>query len=806
MNNNKTAVIFYQITITGLVQGVGFRPFIKNLSNSLSVSGTVKNINGAVFVNLQCSDSKLDEWLELLARTKPSSADIEQIDIQHLEIDSADRRTGFEILPSDDLGGENARLTFQIPKDIAPCDQCIQDLSDPKNRRYGYPFTCCTQCGPRFSILKKMPFDRSNTSMQGFKLCPQCQSEFDDVRDRRFYAQTISCPNCGPKLSLIESVDDEKNSDGQTALQRAKTILDQGGLLLVKGIGGFQFMCRSDSTTSVERLRRFKRRQRKAFAVMVANPALANQLVEFSPSAHEMLSARSAPIVLGKKKPSNAFLFMQALAPDSSDLGVMLPNSALHHLLLESLEVPVICTSANESGEPMIMNNQEALAQLPSVDAVLLHDRDIIHRLDDGIYRDMGKDTLCMRLGRGNSPLALPLPFTLSRISSANTLLGVGAELKSTVAFSLLSKLYVSSHLGDLDSISRMDNYEREINVYRDFLKADVHTSVSDLHPDFVSSKVARGFTNSMSVQHHRAHALACAAEHRFHPNQTIFAMCFDGFGLGDYGQSWGSECFVGTLNHLTHIAGLSPVANQGDTGSREPWRTCLSHLLASGLSHQKVMDLMSRFSSVQNKALPQVMSVLSKQSKSLSSMGRLLDAVSYYLGLVEDVIEYEGQGAMALEACAELSDHQDNYRFEWARCAGENAPLQLNLQSAWHQCLLDSGPLNANADIKAYVARKWFNTLISAYSQLVQTFLAQKQITTKTPVIFSGGCFQNRILSNGLKNAIESLGCQVYQHSDVPCNDGGISVGQVYAALCLLAKKDHQDHVHVKKEPSQCV
>lgn len=778
----------YSILINGLVQGVGFRPFIKVISDKFGLAGSVRNSDGIVNIQLEATETEFKNWLNCIYQNLPPMAVIDKVDSTRSELLAKNINSGFHVTDSSSATEISRQDTdsciSRIPKDSAPCQYCIDDLTNMDNRRYQYPFTCCAHCGPRYSILRKFPFDRKHTSMEEFSLCPECEKEYRKSSDRRFYAQTISCPNCGPKLSYY-SFDKKLIDDNEQSLKQAVDCLEQGGVLLLKGVGGYQLMCRSDSEGAVERLRSIKHRTKKAFAVMVSNVEKALNYAVLSKIGKSTICSSIALILLAEKSAFTKSSYLNGLAPDSGDLGIMLPSSPLHYLITTAFEVPLVCTSANLAGQPMIISEEVALQIQHKVDGVLTHSRKILHRVDDSIYRDMGDHVLCMRLGRGNSPQ--------SYNSDTNVqVLGVGAQLKSTVCLSTRYHLYVSPYLGDLGSIASIDNYEDEISSLKSLVRNEALTSVHDTHPDFYSTNLAKSFKQSTAVQHHRAHILSCAFEHGISLNHPVLAFCWDGFGYGDNGESWGGQCFHGPLNNLKVIADLAAVFNEKDLASRAPWRSLVSHLVSAGVIKTRVNKILARdFKTGSPDSFKRIVDLIDSRPRNLNSMGRLFDAVAALLGLVDSGMEYEGQAAMKLEAAAERLIHKEYYEYAWVKDSLGN--FHLELSQSWLKCLDDWEGHNRHlnepgADKVSYIARRWFNTIIEAHKELVVLLLKENIVNISTPILLSGGCFQNRILSNGLKYALESIGCQIYRHSAVPCNDSGISVGQAYAASFSLS------------------
>jgi hydrogenase maturation protein HypF len=705
-----------RLEIRGVVQGVGFRPFVHRLAARSGLAGSVLNDGDGVVVEVEGQPENLDDFVRALCREAPPLATIESVVAvpQDLRGDSE-----FVIAPSP--AGAGGAL---VAPDVATCPDCLRELFDPADRRYRYPFINCTQCGPRFTIVRTAPYDRANTTMAAFEMCGACQAEYQDPDDRRFHAEPIACLDCGPRLSM--------------PLQHAVDLLRSGAVLAVKGLGGYHLACDAGNPDAVARLRRRKHREEKPFAVMSAAPL---DLVELTPAEAELLASPARPIVLARRR-SGAQL-PDAVAPGTPWLGVMLPYTPLHHLLINDFGGPLVMTSGNRSDEPIAFDDQEARQRLAGIaDAFLAHDRSIHRRCEDSVLRG----EFPVRRSRGHAPSALPLPFAAPR-----PLLATGAELKSTFSLVRGSQAFMSPHLGDMDSEAAYRAFLTDVELYRDMLAIEPELLACDMHPGYLSSKWARAQgAEVIEVQHHHAHAAACLAEHG--EQAPALALVFDGTGYGPDGTLWGGELLRCDLGGYQRLAHLEPIPLPGgEAAIREPWRCAAAYLEAADRP-------------VPFEGWSVVRESLKVNAPLSSGMGRLFDAVAALLS-VRERVSYEGQAAVELEHLA-------------AAVAAEP-----------YECRIREGMLLGRDLVRAahddLVAGRPRTELAAAVHEGVAAAAAQACARQAEPrqVVLSGGSFQNLRLLRSARRRLEELGFRVLTHRRVPPNDAGISYGQAAVA-----------------------
>jgi hydrogenase maturation protein HypF len=724
-----------RLRVDGVVQGVGFRPFVHGLANRLGLAGSVLNDGRGVVIEAEGEADALDAFAAALSEEAPPLAAVESVTAA---VVPALGERGFAIAASTGTGG-----TARVPADAATCDDCLRELFDPRDRRYRYPFLNCTQCGPRFTIVRGVPYDRPNTTMAGFPLCPDCRREYEDPRDRRFHAEPIACPACGPRLSM--------------PLEDAVALLLDDGILAVKGLGGWHLACDAASEEAVARLRARKHRDDKPFAVMAADPlkpaavprgADLRELVELAPAELDMLRSRERPIVLLRRRAGAPVA--DSVAPGTPWLGVMLPYTPLHHLLLADTGRPLVMTSGNVSDEPIAVGDAEAAGRLGGIaDAFLGHDRPIHRRCEDSVVRaGRGRDSpgFALRRSRGYAPSPLPLPLAVPA-----PIVAAGAELKSTFCVARGRDAYLSPHLGDLDSEPAYRAFRDDLELYLEMLSVDPQTVACDLHPEYLATKWARARdVDLIEVQHHHAHAAACLAEHG--EIGPALALVFDGTGYGTDGTLWGGELLRCDLEGFERLAHLEPLPLPGgEAAIREPWRMAAIHL-----------DQLGRPVPFERWQL--VRESLKANAPLTSGMGRLFDAVAALLG-VRETVTYEGQAAIELELLAGDTPAEP-YVCEAARgrIAGSD------LVRAAHDDLEAGRP---RAEIAAA-----FHEGVAAAAAAACEGAAQPRT-----VVLSGGSFQNLRLLRSTRSRLEALGFRVLTHRLVPPNDGGISYGQAAIA-----------------------
>lgn len=737
--NNAT----HRLTISGTVQGVGFRPFIYREATARQLNGWVRNSPSGVEIVVSGNPSALEDFEHCIRALAPAPAAIRNFQVESMSevLDEC----GFSIRYSANEGTKQAAI---LP-DQATCPECLKDIRDPGNRRHRYPFTNCTACGPRYSILHRLPYDRENTTMRVFNQCPDCRREYHDPTDRRFHAQPNACPACGPQLALWDPKG-RTLAEKHEALLEAAQCIRNGGVVAVKGIGGFHLMADAANDLVVRQLRLRKQRDEKPLAIMVPDMETACSLASFNYFERTWLQSPAAPIVLLKKK-SNGL--SAAVAPGNPCLGILLPYSPLHHLLMDELKIPVIATSGNLSDEPICVDEYEALERLGGLaDFFLVHNRPIAHPVDDSVIRIVLNRPLILRAGRGFSPVMLERPDE----SNAPPILATGPHMKATVAIRSGKQLVVSPHIGDLETIPAWEAYERNVETLETLYEVKPEFLACDLHPDYASTHYAARRSNTPCfVQHHHAHVLAVMAEYNL--NGPVLGFAFDGTGYGEDGTIWGGEVLRVDRHGYDRVAHLRtfPLPG-GDAAAREPRRSALGILYELNLLHRS-----DSFTAAEQNILVRAIRN-GINTVNTSSAGRLFDAAASLLGLCQ-VSSYEGQAAMLLQAKAEEIIHD-----------GSSYPGPADLD--WRPLIL--GLL---ADREAGVE----TSVIAArfHQTMVNMIVAAATETPNMPVVLCGGCFQNAWLLEHAVTSLRNSGREVHWPRCLPPNDGAISVGQALAA-----------------------
>ena len=747
-----------KVTIRGAVQGVGFRPFVYRLATEMSLAGWVMNSPQGVFIEAEGAKETLDDFLLRLEREKPSLSFIQSLEYSLLEPDGYD---GFEIRPSDDAG---ERSTVIMP-DIATCPQCREELLDPRDRRHRYPFINCTLCGPRFSIVRALPYDRANTTMRSFAMCPRCRHEYDDPKDRRFHAQPDACGVCGPRLALWDERGKTLATDDD-ALRQAAAAVTGGLVVALKGLGGFQLLVDARNDKAVRRLRERKIREEKPLAVMFPDMESLRRYARVSPLEERLLTSPESPIVLLERLSKSAMA--PSVAPDNPYVGVMLPYTPLHHLLMRELGFPVVATSGNRHDEPIVTDEAEAVAAIAGIaDRFLVHDRPIERHVDDSVARvQLGRE-MVMRRARGYAPL----PVIVKR--ALPPLLAVGGHLKNTVAVSRGNEVILSQHIGDLETAKALFAFRK---VIADLLSLYEVTPVAvghDAHPDYLSTQWAKSAPYpGLAVQHHHAHLAACMAENDV--DGEVLGVTWDGAGYGDDGALWGGEFLLGDASSYRRVAHVRPFRLPGgEAAIKEPRRTAL------GLLHEIRADFAllppaSDAEPLSEGDLSLLGQMLAKgiNSPVTTSAGRLFDAVAALLG-IRSVCSFEGQAAMMVEFRAERGV-DDSYDF----ALREGEPLVLDWEPLFREVIRDR---DAGAPVGVICAR-FHNTLAEAIVEVARR-------TGASRIALTGGVFQNRYLTERAFRRLEGEGFKPFTHQRVPPNDGGIALGQVLVAAARIDK-----------------
>ncbi len=783
------------VTVSGVVQGVGFRPFVHRLARKLKLSGWVQNTPQGVAIELEGAAAALEEFLKRLKSEAPPHASLDPLEARWLAPVGI---SGFEIRAS----AAGSRPTATVPPDIAICDECLAELLNPADRRFRYPFTNCTHCGPRFTIIESLPYDRPRTTMARFQQCPACLAEYQDPADRRYHAQPNACPVCGPQLALWNP-DASVRATHDAALRAAAQAIRDGLVVAVKGLGGFHLLADADRPEAVARLRRGKLRDEKPFAIMVPDLASARALCVISPVEERVLISPEAPIVLLRRNPASPAL--DGVAPGNPCLGLMLPYTGLHHLLLREVGRPVVATSGNLRDEPICIDEHEAADRLGRIaDQLLVHNRPIVRAVDDSVVKVIAGQPVVLRRARGHAPL--PIAFPARRDPAVSIVLAVGGHLKNTVALSVAGQIHLSQHVGDLESASALEAHTHAQDDLQAFHQARPDVVVTDQHPGYASTQAAARLGSPIvAVQHHLAHLLSCLVDNALDP--PALGIIWDGTGDGGDGTIWGGEFLVAhEFGVEFQRAGSFRTFSLpgGEAAIREPRRAALGLLFELygdevwSLAHLPTLRAFT----------PQELGTLRRMlerglnSPRTSSVGRLFDALASLLD-VRQISRFEGQAAMELEFAAAAAASAEPrfaptcasvaaappFSISDVRPAPENeagrpgprretlllAPRQLIDWGPWVRYLVDM----RSVDTPAASNRRWSLAFHQALAACVTPLAKQVALPI---VALSGGCFQNGLLTDLVSHQLTHAGFQAIRHRRVPPNDGGLALGQVAA------------------------
>jgi len=762
-----------EIQVSGIVQGVGFRPYVYRLATDRNLRGNISNTPTGVTIEIQGSPDLVGDFVSHLSEEAPPLVQISRVMVREMP---CKLEQYFEILPSHTAGHGDALIS----PDVAVCEDCLRELFDPQDRRHLYPFINCTNCGPRFTIIREIPYDRPRTSMSAFQMCDECRVEYEDPQNRRFHAQPNACWECGPQLEFwtapghaIKAVD---------PIEAAAEHLQLGEILAVKGLGGFHLAVDALNSAAVERLRQRKRRVEKPLAVMVRDLEVARRFCEIDTEARRLLSSRQRPIVLLPKAKDT--VIAEAVAPNHGDLGLFLPYTPVHHLLFSAGKVTaLVMTSGNLSEEPIAIDNCEAVERLGSIaDFFLMHDREILLRCDDSVVRSSTGRLRQIRRSRGYVPAPVRLHKELPQI------LAVGGELKNTICLTRHNFAFLSQHIGDLENIESFDFFCAAITYLSRILEIEPEVIAHDLHPDYLSTKWAlqQKGVRLVGVQHHHAHIAACMAENRI--DGRVIGLALDGTGYGTDGQVWGGEALISDYASSERTAHFAYVTLPGGAAAiREPWRMAVSYLAQTfgdgflgldipfvrGLEREKTELILRMMAQRVNSPLT-------------SSCGRLFDAVAALIGIRQEV-NYEAQAAIELEMSGRSSSETDGY------------PLTIHRQDGCWQ--IDPSPLFGAIveDLRRKVctetiSRRFHNGLVET---LVRLACLLRQESSINQICLSGGTFNNSLVFEPLIRKLESDGFEVFTHSEVPAGDGGLSLGQALVAAHSPTKTEIS---HTKK------
>ncbi|MGI8732033.1 MAG: carbamoyltransferase HypF [Pyrinomonadaceae bacterium] len=762
-----------EILIRGMVQGVGFRPFVYSQASRRDLRGRVCNNTTGVLIEVEGHHGDIESFIDDLKFNAPPLSNIESVECSH-NLAPADY-SDFVILESAHEGEQ----FVPIAADVGTCDECLRELFDPTDRRYQYPFINCTNCGPRFTIITDIPYDRARTTMRDFQMCPECRAEYEDPLDRRFHAEPVACAVCGPQLSLI---DVSSVSPATAAASRLDTLpaaaacidyvntvrdlLLDGKIVAIKGIGGFHLACDALNHAAVEQLRRRKFREDKPFAMMAASLDVTREHCFVSKEEAALLSSERRPIVLVRKKADSTVA--ASVAPGADHFGFMLPYSPLHHLLLDNLDRPLVMTSGNISDEPISYVDDEATNRLNKIaDYFLLHDRRIYIRTDDSVARIHNRREMLLRRSRGYAPAPIKTAFKFAR-----HVLACGAELKNTFCLGRDGYAFVSHHIGDLENLETLRSYQNGIEHFKRLFHLDPEVIAYDLHPEYLSSKYALALNHpctKIAVQHHHAHIASCMADNEI--EGEVIGVAMDGLGFGTDGRMWGGEFFIADFVDAERVAHLAYVPMPGGAKAiREPWRMAAVYLQQTFGDEFLNLDL-PFVEELKQRGWPVLRGMIATGTNSplTSSMGRLFDAVSSLLG-VRALVNYEGQAAIEMES---MTDRNADGAYEFTIDeTGKLVKAETVIRQAIAD-LLDGVPAST-------VSARFHRAIVGLIVEVVERIRDERKLSRVT---LSGGVFQNMFLLEEVSARLRTRGFQVFTHARVPTNDGGISLGQAAVA-----------------------
>jgi hydrogenase maturation protein HypF len=761
-------IVRLRIHVGGIVQGVGFRPFIYRLAAEGGLAGYVLNNPGGVEIEAEGRLERVSQFLSGIAAKVPPQARVDTISAHFVDLTG---ESTFTIRESE----KSSERTVLISPDIATCKDCLKELRDDSDRRYRYPFTNCTNCGPRYTIIRDIPYDRKNTTMDPFRMCPDCQAEYGDPLDRRFHAEPNACWVCGPKVVLRDG--SGKIVDCDDPIQAASGEILRGKIAAVKGLGGFHLAVNAADSDAVSRLRERKHREEKPLAIMAKDMDTVRTFASLSPDEEGLLLSPARPIVLLKKLPQCEIA--ESVAPGNRNLGVMLPYTPVHHLLLDIDCTALVMTSGNISEEPIAVDIEDALERLKGIaDCYLDHNREILSRCDDSVVRVLDGEALFLRRSRGY----VPLPIEIDGCDGS--VLACGAHLKNTVALTRGNKVFVSQHIGDLENRAAFDFFKKSVEQLRKIVETEPEIVAYDLHPDYLSTKFALGLTlkTKIGIQHHHAHIASCLGEAGI--EGPVIGIALDGTGYGPDGTIWGGEILISTRRDYRRAAHLEQVKMPGgEKAIKEPWRMAVAHLenaLGEDLDGVDLSNLLRR----SKKEIEIVRSMLRRgvNCPVTSSCGRLFDAVSSICG-VRQSVSYEGQAAIELEMSSR-QDTEEAYPVDIERSGDGLIIATGRLMREVVKDVLSGIP----GEVVGAKFHKWLA------ESLVQVSMILREEHGLNTVALSGGCFQNEILLGSLRALLKDRGFEVIINRLVPANDGGISFGQIVVASATVADGSREE------------
>lgn len=760
----------YEIKIRGIVQGIGFRPFIYRIAQELNIKGWVKNTAEGVIINAECEEEIFNQFCEKINQEKPILAEIHSLEIKQLNY------IGDKIFKIENSENNNLNINTIIPTDLATCRECLTELFNYNNRRYLYPFINCTNCGSRYSIIDNLPYDRIGTTMKNFTMCLECKKEYNHPLNRRFHAQPNACKKCGPHIELWD-----KNGNYLTkfeqVIKETVNLIKQGKIIAVKGLGGFHLVVDASNNSAVKKLRLAKNRPYKPFALMYPNLEQIKRDCFVSQLEEKTLLSSPSPIVLLRKKKVNSLnLICEEIAPNNPYLGVMLPYTPLHHLLINELNSPIVATSGNRQSEPICIDEKGAIQTLNNIaDYFLVHNRPILIPIDDSIVRIIDDEIMVLRLARGYAPLAINL--TDNKLENSLKILALGGHLKSTVAMKINQQIFLSQHLGDLDNHENMQNYRQTINHFKTIYNFQPDIIACDFHPDYYSSQYAQELSTEnnksipiVAVQHHIAHIFSTFMEKEI--KFPLLGIAWDGTGYGLDHTIWGGEFFYITDDKIQRIASFLPFhLLGGNQAIINPKRIALSLLIQVFNDLENIFkkfDFISSFSAQELKILTK-MYEQKINSPLTSSVGRLFDGISALLGIVEKVT-YEGEGAMKLEFVIDDLSIIETYPFDWQY--NENCCSYID----WKPIIKNIIEDYLHGESVSLISAKFHQTLVKIIDTVAKSVLIKN-------VVLAGGCWQNKYLLENTLQKLKGANLRIYYPQKFPTNDGGLALGQIIFA-----------------------
>ena len=777
-----------EIRVCGIVQGVGFRPTVYRLAKVFGLKGEVYNDGEGVLIRVSGSEEEITDFVNKLYQECPHLARINEV-IRSPYLGEFDFND-FVISRS-----VNSVVKTEISPDAAICPQCQREIFDPFSRYFRYPFTNCTHCGPRLTIIRAIPYDRNNTSMANFSMCKECEKEYQDVENRRFHAQPVACFECGPRAWLERADGKPVISDMFSMLDDVDavcTLLQKGEIVAIKGLGGFHLACDATLQNAVQKLRNRKYRYHKPLALMARDINIISEYCYINDLEKQLLTSSAAPIVLLKIKDNSKLA--SDLAPGQNTLGFMLPYTPLHHLILRRMKVPIVLTSGNISDEPQCIDNEDAKDKLSKIaDYFLLHNRDIVNRVDDSVVRVIDNKIQTLRRARGYAPAPIILPPGFEKIPP---ILAMGSELKNTFCLLREGEAILSQHLGDLENASAFNAYQETLNLYLNLFQHKPEIIAIDKHPEYLSSKLGKELATVNNIklaeiQHHHAHIAACMAENQISlDTKPILGIAFDGLGYGEDGTLWGGEFLLADYQSFQRLATFKPMPMIGGKQAiYQPWRNTYSQLIKA-FSWEEIQEKyrdLAIIKFLENKDPKLLNQIIEKgiNSPLTSSVGRLFDAVAAAIGICPEQCSYEGQAAIEMEAIADtniLNNDKEtlNYSFKLEKSANI---YYIDTSSTWREILDDIKQHISSSEIAAKFHQSLAITTVKIVKQL-------KQENQFNQVILTGGVFQNQILLQQVKMRLEKLEINVLTHSIVPTNDGGLSLGQSVIAAAKYLKE----------------